>query len=50
MFPYAYQNTEEFIAVASEGDMSQYSPEFKQLLVDFGMPSWVFNMKPKSTM
>lgn len=42
---YAYNNPEEFIAVASEGDMSKYSPEFKQLLIDFGMPEWMFKMK-----
>lgn len=42
---YAYTNPQEFIARASEGDMSQYSPEFKQVLVDFGMPEWMFNMK-----
>lgn len=45
---YAYNNTAEFIAVASEGDMSKYSPEFKQMLIDFEMPEWMFEMKPKS--
>lgn len=45
--PYAYNNSEEFIAVASEGDMSKYSPEFKQVLIDFGMPKWMFKMRPK---
>lgn len=48
--PYAYQNTKEFIAVAAEGDMSKYSPEFKELLIEFGMPDWMFKMKPKSSM
>ena len=43
--PYAYNNTAEFIAVAAEGDMSKYSPEFKQMLLDFGMPEWQLNMK-----
>lgn len=42
---YAYNNTKEFIAVASEGRMSQYSSGFKQMLVDFGMPEWMFKMK-----
>ncbi len=41
---YAHTNTKEFIAVATEGDMSKYSPEFKQLLIDFGMPEWVFKL------
>jgi len=45
---YAHNSPEEFIAVASEGDMSKYSPEFKQILVDFGMPKWMFKMKPKN--
>ena len=46
--PYAFNDTQEFIAVAAEGDMSKYSPEFKQMLIDFGMPEWMFNMKPKN--
>lgn len=41
---YAHTNTKEFIAVATEGDMSKYSPEFKQVLIDFGMPEWMFKM------
>ena len=43
--PYAYNNTKEFIAVAAEGDMSKYSPGFKQMLLDFGMPEWQLKMK-----
>lgn len=43
--PYAYNTPAEFIARASEGDMSKYSPEFKQILIDFGMPEWMFDMK-----
>lgn len=43
--PYAYNNPKEFIARASEGDMSKYSPEFKEMLIEFGMPEWMFNMK-----
>jgi len=42
--PYAYNNPAEFIARASEGDMSKYSAEFKQILKDFGMPEWELNM------
>ncbi|MCM1338439.1 MAG: LysM peptidoglycan-binding domain-containing protein [Muribaculaceae bacterium] len=45
--PYAYNNTLEFIAVASEGDLSKCSPQFRQMLVDFGMPDWQLNMRPK---
>lgn len=44
---YAFVNTKEFIAVASEGDMSKYSPEFKRMLIEFGMPEWMFKMKCK---
>jgi len=44
---YGHNNVEEFIAVASEGDMSKYSPEFKEMLIDFGMPEWMFNMKSR---
>lgn len=43
--PYAYNNPKEFIARASEGDMSKYSPEFRQILIDFGMPEWIFKMQ-----
>lgn len=25
--------------------MSRYSPEFKKMLIDFGMPEWELNMK-----
>ena len=28
---YAYQNRREFLAVASEGDSTKYSPEFKEV-------------------
>lgn len=41
--PYAYNNPLEFIAVASEGDMSKYSDEFKKVLIRFGMPEWELN-------
>ena len=40
---YAYNNTQEFIAVASEGDLSKCSPEFKEVLIAFGMPEWRFD-------
>ena len=42
---YAYTNPEEFIAEASKGDMNKYSPELKQLLIDFGMPEWEFKLE-----
>ena len=45
--PYAFNNTEEFIAVASEGDMSKYSDWFKEILLDFGMPEWEMHI-PKN--
>ena len=41
---YAYTNPEEFIAEASKGNMNKYSPELKQLLIDFGMPEWEFKL------
>lgn len=45
---YAHTNPMELIAVSAEGDMSKYSPEFKKVLVDFGMPEWVFNLEGKN--
>lgn len=45
---YAYTDKMEFIAVASEGDYSRYSPEFKKLLVKLGLPEYVFDMKPSN--
>ena len=42
---YAYTNSKEFIAVASEGDMGKYSPEFRKLLIKMGMPEWQFKMR-----
>ncbi len=41
---YAYTNKNEFLAVAAEGDLSQYSPEFKEILIKIGMPEYVFNL------
>ena len=41
---YAYTNSDEFIAVAAEGDFSKYSNEFKEILKFFGMPEWVFEL------
>lgn len=38
---YAYTNPMEFIAVASEGDLSKCSKELKAALIDFGMPEWM---------
>ena len=45
LIDYAYTNSKEFIAVASEGNMSSYSEEFKQLLISKGMPEWAFKLK-----
>lgn len=42
---YAYKQRAEFIAVASEGDMSKYSPEFKDVLIRLGMPEYMFDIK-----
>ena len=42
---YAYLSPTEYIAVASEGDMSKYSPELKEILVLFGMPEWELNLE-----
>lgn len=46
---YAYTNRKEFLAVASEGDYSVYSDEFKDVLVKLGMPKWVLKMENKRT-
>ena len=43
--PYAYTNADEFIAVASEGNVSEYSKQFKMLLRAFGMPKWSFKLQ-----
>lgn len=42
---YAYNNFLEFIAVAAEGDLTKCTPEFKQVLIDFGMPEWMFRIR-----
>lgn len=42
---YAHNNPMEYIAVASEGDMSKYSDEFKKVLVKLGMPEWEFSLE-----
>ena len=47
---YAYNNPKEFIAVASEGDLSKASPEFKKQLIEFGMPEYVFDMEPPNSL
>ena len=45
MIEYAYNNQMEFIAVASESHrLSECSPKFKQVLIDFGMPEWMFKI------
>ena len=42
---YAYTNRAEFIAVAAQGNPKAYSEEFKQVLIDLGMPEWFFNIR-----
>lgn len=42
---YAYTNRAEFIAVAAEGNPKLYSDEFKQVLIDLGMPEWFFGIR-----
>ena len=46
--PYAYTNADEFIAVASEGKMTEYNRPFKMLLRAFGMPKWAFRLQENS--
>ncbi len=49
LIEYAYTNPMEFVAVASQGDFSKYSPEFKKYLTELGMPEWMLsfsNPKP----
>lgn len=41
---YAYTNAKELLSVAAEGDFSQYSPEFKEVLMQIGMPKYVFDL------
>ena len=41
---YAYTNRNEFLSVAAEGDLTQYSPEFRQVLIKIGMPEYVFDL------
>ena len=41
----AYESPTDFIMVASRGNFSDYSDEFKQLLIDFGMPEWELKLE-----
>ena len=41
---YAYNSRNEFLAVAAEGDMSKYSPKFKEVLKKLGMPEEIFKL------
>lgn len=41
---YAYTNKKEFIAVASQGDMREYSDEFKNVLVKMGLPEFALKL------
>lgn len=45
---YAYEDKEEFVAVASTGDHREYSKEFKDVLMKLGMPEWVFKLKQET--
>ena len=42
---YAYKNRTEFVAVAAEGEMKRYSPEFKDVLLKLGIPAYVWDLK-----
>ena len=42
---YAGIDRRELIAVASEGDTSKYSNEFKENLIELGMPEWIFKLE-----
>ena len=44
-FEYAFNNPMEFIAVATEGDISKYSQWFIDQLIEFGMPEWAVNLR-----
>lgn len=44
---YVKKNNNEIIALASEGNMAEYSERFKNLLIKCGMPEWMFNLPPK---
>lgn len=48
LIDYAYTDAREFKAVASEGDYSRYSTEFKELLIKIGFPKYVFDIKPSN--
>lgn len=41
---YAHTDKREFIAVAAQGDVTKYSDEFKKILIENGMPEWLFNV------
>ena len=41
---YAYTNKNDFLAVAAEGDLSQYSSEFRKVLMKMWMPEYVFDL------
>ena len=41
----AYESPTDFIMVASRGNFSDYSDEFKQVLIDFGMPEWELKLE-----
>ena len=42
---YAHTKKAELIAVAGQGNLSKCSPEFKQYLIDNGMPEFMFDLE-----
>lgn len=42
----AYKNIYELQAHSGSKDCTKYSREFKSLLIDLGLPEWVFDLKP----
>ena len=45
---HAYSKREELIAFASEFQTSDFSPEFKEILIKLGLPEFVFNIPKQS--
>ena len=45
LIDYAHTDPGEYIAVASEGKMSEYSPQFRHVLKELGMPEWEFDLE-----
>lgn len=43
---YAHTDVREYIAVAGTGNPEYYSDELKDILIKFGLPEYVFDLKP----